>query len=169
MKSTLFFICPCDYLESEIKYRFSGSHYFYTAIGNNYIFNHKSIEQINSFLNKNFISKIIFVANFRSPFYVNTINENLPTSSKSIKSVQKVFSNLKKHINPITYSQFNTEIQLKILASTNLKTQINKLLNAYCTIYAHQSFEYEAYIFDENFKNFDKINKFLLISAFSGS
>lgn len=61
MTNKLFFICPTDYLESQINRNFSGNHFFMTTLGNMADFNTNTIYQVISIIETYAIDEILFV------------------------------------------------------------------------------------------------------------
>ena len=61
MYKNLFLLCPTDCLESVIRNRFSKESYFYTSLGNSFVYDIKTLDSIKELVHEHTIDRIYFV------------------------------------------------------------------------------------------------------------
>ena len=61
MQKCLFLICPTDCLEQVINRQFNNENYFYTSLGNSFLYDEKTINSICNTIKKHKINDICFV------------------------------------------------------------------------------------------------------------
>ena len=61
MQKCFFLICPTDYLENAINKTFRSQNYFYTSLGNSFIYDDKTMKYIKQIVKKHNIQKFCFV------------------------------------------------------------------------------------------------------------
>ena len=71
MHKRFYFICPADCLEYRINKQFKYENYFYSSLGNSFVFDSKNIDNIKEMIIKHNIKEISFVLSSN-----NTIIEN---------------------------------------------------------------------------------------------
>lgn len=118
--STLFFICPTDFLETEIMKCFSSDNYFLSSLGNNYHFDFENVAHIQTLICSKNITQVIFVSDFRNTFFSNALNK----VSSHIKIDALV--ELETLIQALTRerSVFDVDTQLSFLAARHLDNQV---------------------------------------------
>jgi hypothetical protein len=162
--STLFFICPTDFLETEIMKCFSSDNYFLTALGNNYHFDFRNVEQIQTLILAKNITQIVFVSDFRNNLFSNALNK----VGSQIKTDALI--ELELLLQSLTWEQrtiFDFDTQLCFLAAKHLQSQMQNF-NKSIKSFEHQhnsTLKIRAMLFDRKHSEFVSIDHFLIFET----
>jgi hypothetical protein len=94
MQKCFFLICPTDCLEQTINKSFTYVNYFYSSLGNSFVYDRKTIGHLGEIIEKHQIKKIYFVLSMDNKIVEGALNNNSNNN----------FSNM------IALDNFNTEI-----------------------------------------------------------
>lgn len=86
MHSTLFLLCPTDYLESTINREFNQENYFYSSLGNSFVMDFKTLESIKTLIKKHRIQEINFVLSSNNKIITDALGEQFLSSLKGLKT-----------------------------------------------------------------------------------
>ena len=76
MQKCFFLICPTDCLEHTINKTFKYENYFYTSLGNSFIYDTKTIEYIRQIIKKHKIEEIYFVLSMDNKIVLDVLGDN---------------------------------------------------------------------------------------------
>lgn len=93
MRKHLYFICPTDCLEMEIKNAFGGEPYFHSSIGNSIDFYATNGAEFSAFIESKGINRVIFVLADDNQFLMDAVTEE---SSKYLKDLDCFYNTITK-------------------------------------------------------------------------
>jgi len=76
MHKCFFLICPTDCLEHTINKSFKNVNYFYTSLGNSFIYDSNTIGHIRKIIEKHNIKEIYFVLSMDNKIVLDALNNN---------------------------------------------------------------------------------------------
>lgn len=74
MTNRLYLICPTDYLEPIINRTYRSANYFYSSLGNSFVYDTKTIEYLKHMIKKQNIREICFVLSMDNQFIVDALD-----------------------------------------------------------------------------------------------
>ena len=135
-KSTLFLVCPTDFLESTINKEFKGDNLFYSSLGNNASFCTNTVTNLEELVINNNIKEIYFVLSTQNKIILHAMAgqslsqirglKNFDSYIKKNKEMSELFWNSNDTTRVIISYFINQKIeQLK----ENFRSDINRLVN----------------------------------------
>lgn len=141
MQKCFFLICPTDYLENAINKTFRSQNYFYTSLGNSFIYDDKTMKYIKQIVKKHNIQKFCFVLSIDNKIvldalwkgnfskigalssFQNEIRKEKELSKKIFKSsnsqfailsyfLNKKIKDFKLHLNTVAQHSINIEAKV---------------------------------------------------------
>ncbi|NJX16438.1 hypothetical protein ABI125_13430 [Tamlana crocina] len=94
MPKSLFLLCPTDCLEPIINSRFHKENYFYTSLGNSFIYNRKTIKHIHKLIKKHQIEEIYFVLSSDNQIILDALGNQ---DFSNFKALNRFYNDINKH------------------------------------------------------------------------
>lgn len=154
MQNCFFLVCPTDYLEHTITKTFKYENYFYTSLGNSFVYNSKTVEHLKQIIKKYNITEIYFVLSMDNKIVLDALGNSeysnigtLDTFYDDIRK-QKEHSKISFHSSNRKFTMLSFYLNKKIkeleLQLTNLSSQpikiggkiYNRNQNAFANIYS---------------------------------
>ncbi|MDC1162227.1 hypothetical protein OAT18_02175 [Tenacibaculum sp.] len=110
MQKHLYFLCPTDCIEPVINKTFKQENYFYSSLGNSFIFEHKTIESIKQLIRKYHIKKISFVLSINNDIVKDALGSQSFIKMRGLTNLYYQIIKQKKHSEifwKTDYSQFS--------------------------------------------------------------
>ncbi len=123
MRNCLFLLCPTDGLEPIIKNRFNHENYFYTSLGNSFIYDSKTIACIKEIINTHNIKAIYFVLSADNQIILDALGNQDFSDIRGLKNFYKEITVQKEHVEETLYTG---NLQFSVL-SYHLNKKIKKL------------------------------------------
>ncbi len=97
MQKYLFLVCPTDCLEHTINKTFKYENFFYTSLGNSFIYDSKTIDYIRHFVRKHHIEEIYFVLSMDNKIVSDVSGNNEFSNIRSLTNFYKDITKQKEH------------------------------------------------------------------------
>jgi len=154
MQKCFYLICPTDCLESTINKQFKYENYFYSSLGNSFVYDYKTIISIKQIIEKYDIKEICFVLSMDNKIILDALGEqefsnigalqNYYNEIVTEKEHSKVFFQERNSLFPLLSYYLNKKInELQIELTHLLKKPIkiegkiyNKHQDSFMNIYA---------------------------------
>ncbi len=154
MHKSFYLICPTDCLEHTINKKFKYENYFYTSLGNSFVYDRNTIEYISKIIKKHKIREICFVLSIDNKIVSDALNNNTFLNIGALNNFYTEIRQQKKH-SEIAFKKENLqftiisyylnkrikelEIQLINLSSQSIKIRgkiYNRNQDKFSTIYS---------------------------------
>ena len=97
MRKALFLLCPTDCLETTIHNAFSCESYFYTSLGNSFVYDAKTLESIKTLIMVYKISHIYFVLSDDNQIILDALGKQYFSDIRGLKGFYKKVEKQKEH------------------------------------------------------------------------
>ncbi len=134
LRKSLFLLCPTDCLETIINMEFSSKNYFYTSLGNAFLSERETTENIKSLIAKHEITNICFVLSMENEiildamrgrfFYkIKGLNDLYAQIEKEIESSEVMFPTASREFSVISYflNHKIRELEMELGSSSSQK------------------------------------------------
>lgn len=132
MQKSLFLICPTDCLESEINNSFKYENYFYTSLGNSFIYDVETINHIKKLVKKHNIREIYFVLSNDNQIILDALGNQ---DFSDIRKLKGFYSEITKHKDHLSIAHRASQLKFSIISYylnikiKHLKKELNNILN----------------------------------------
>lgn len=130
MNSSLFLLCPTDFLEPIIETKYKGANYFYASLGNVLTFDLSTLENIKNLLNKKDIRKIYFVLADDNKIFLDALEEQNLSQIRGLKEFNKVIKNQEKQSELLWYASDSKHLIFSYYLNHKIKELEFNLRNA---------------------------------------
>lgn len=121
MDKCFYLICPTDCLEHTINNKFKYDNYFYTSLGNSFVYDTNTISYITEVIRKHKIRDICFVLSLENKIVTNVLKDNDFLNFGTLSNFSKEIRKQKKH-SDILFKKYDTQF-------TILSYYLNKKIN----------------------------------------
>lgn len=94
MQAHLYFICPTDYLEPIINRSFKQRNYFYTSLGNSFVFDQMTMAYLRDFILKHSIEEISLVLSENNSIIDDALTKQ---GFSKMRNLDSLYNNIKGH------------------------------------------------------------------------
>ncbi len=122
-KSSLYLVCPLDYLEYSIKTSFNGDAYFCTALGVYFEFDLDTQFNLWNIIHENNIGQVVLVTSLNNPLYKKAFENEVECSDHLAKSLYKTCMKIGSNRLMNLFHQ-----NLYLLVYWHLKKQMTRLM-----------------------------------------
>lgn len=123
MPTCFYLVCPTDCLEYTINKKFKYENYFYTALGNSFVFDAKTIKHIKNIIREHHIKEIYFVLSIDNKIILDALGAN---KFSDIIGLHNFYKDIKRQRKRSMLSLKRGNIQFAIL-SYHLNKKIKEL------------------------------------------
>lgn len=133
MHKRLYLLCPTDGLESIINDTFKYENYYYTSLGNSFVFDSKTLHWIKDFITKNHITDIQFILCRDNPVVLDALGDQSFSMLNGIHTIyneiteQNIRSRVISQSRNSKFSVISYYLNTKI---AKLQLELNALLDA---------------------------------------
>lgn len=103
MQKCFFLICPTDCIEPAINKAFKYENYFYTSLGNSFVYDHKTTEYIRQLIKKHSIRKIYFVLSIDNKIILDALYKHQFLTNGRLNHFYKEISKQKENSKRLSY------------------------------------------------------------------
>lgn len=121
MQKKLYFLCPTDCLECTINKQFKFENYFYSSLGNSFIFDSKTIGNIKEMILKQNIKEISFVLSSNNTIIEDALGSQSFLKTRGLKSLYGQIIKQKKCSEILYQSNFNSFLILSYYLNAKIK------------------------------------------------
>ena len=124
MNTSLFLVCPTDYLETVINREYAGVNYFYTSLGNTSPNDLKTMETIKDLIKRHNITKIYFVLSEDNTVILNSVEAQSFSKIRGLQGHKKIMNLREKKIrNTLEIKRLSTLNFVILSQSKNITTK----------------------------------------------
>ena len=98
-KSTLFLVCPTDYLESTINEEFKGDNLFYSSLVNNFSFCTNTVTNLEELVMNNNIKEIYFVLSTQNKIILHAMAGQSLSQIRGLKNFDSYIKKIRRCLN----------------------------------------------------------------------
>lgn len=113
MRKCLFLLCPTDCLEPIINNRFKYENYFYTSLGNSFIYDNETIEGIKEIVKSHNIRAVYFVLSSNNQIILDALGNQDFSDIRALSSFYKEITIQKKQSKEVRYTD---NLQFSVLS-----------------------------------------------------